>query len=167
MARLKNTSSLLTRKLADCMCAIAHQCNSLQNWYFVRLLHFNEGITSAANLGCLVNRWVCLAANITDCMYAIAYQYNSLQKLMFLRLLHFNEGLFSAAKMARLKNTSSLLTRKLADCMCAIAHQCNSLQNWYSLNCCMYRNSAKTISHLTAYEKIMNMVNTTAWIKSF
>ena len=44
MARLKNTSSLLTRKLADCMCAIAYQYNSLQKLMFLRLLHFKEGI---------------------------------------------------------------------------------------------------------------------------
>lgn len=40
-------------------------------------------------------------------------------------------------------------------------------ENWYSLNCCMYRNSAKTISHLTAYEKIMNMATLLLGLKVF
>ena len=33
------------------MCALfAHQCNSFQKLIFLQLLHFKEGITSAANI---------------------------------------------------------------------------------------------------------------------
>ena len=63
---LVNRWVCLAANLTNCMCAIAHQCNSLRELTFSQLLHFREGLFSAAKMVRLKNTASLLTRKLDD-----------------------------------------------------------------------------------------------------